>query len=314
MSVGGVVSSNRVWPNVAIAAQLPNVAAATIQSAKLQVGDLAIVTGGGLYLCTTATLGAAVWQPYGNVLWRWNGADTAQFGAPIDLGFGAGIAGLTIGTVAGGPNGTLLRLASTELVGGAVLFPITFAFPRRYVIEIMFRELAFTDVATQGQNFVGTTIVSDATGANTISLIHFNTTAALPDQYIGDIAASAGVPFGPSLFYNRIGAGEYTSGGFGGPACGMSQRYTINTARPCPAQPEISVVIEGSGDALAGAVQTSNRSTGNSFATPAYPAAWTGIVLNTIGLVVGNGGVTIGWTADIESMQVSLHPDDCALV
>lgn len=314
MSVGGVVSSNRVWPNVASAAQLPNVAAATIQSAKLQVGDFCPITGSGFYMCTTATLGAAAWQPYGNVLWKWNGTNTAQFGAKIDLGLGAGIAGLTLGTVAGGPNGTLLRVASTELVAGAVLFPITFALPRRYVIEIMFRSLVFTDVTVQGQNFVGTAIVANSTGANLIALIHFNTTAALPQQYIGDVALSAAGPFGPSLFFNRIGAGEYLAGGFGGNQCGMSQRYTVNTKRPCPAQPEISVVIEGSGDAGVGAVTTSNRSTGNSFATPAYPVGWTGTVLDTVGLVVGNGGVTTGWTADIESMQITLHPDDCALV
>lgn len=40
--------------------QLPNVAGAVVQSSEVQVGDLAAVSG-VLYICTTATLGAAVW-------------------------------------------------------------------------------------------------------------------------------------------------------------------------------------------------------------------------------------------------------------
>lgn len=41
-------------------AQLPNVAGADVQSAEVALGDIAVV-GSTLYLCTTATLGAAVW-------------------------------------------------------------------------------------------------------------------------------------------------------------------------------------------------------------------------------------------------------------
>ena len=44
--------------------QLPNVAGAVVQSSEVQVGDLAAVAG-ALYICTTATLGAAVWAAVG---------------------------------------------------------------------------------------------------------------------------------------------------------------------------------------------------------------------------------------------------------
>ena len=45
-------------------AQLPNVVGATVQTSELSVGDLASVAG-ALYICTDATLGAAVWAAVG---------------------------------------------------------------------------------------------------------------------------------------------------------------------------------------------------------------------------------------------------------
>lgn len=42
-------------------AELPNTAGAALQTPELTVGSIAFVTGGALYVCTTATLGAAVW-------------------------------------------------------------------------------------------------------------------------------------------------------------------------------------------------------------------------------------------------------------
>ena len=44
--------------------QLPNVAGADVQTSEVQAGDLAAVAG-ALYICTTATLGAAVWAAVG---------------------------------------------------------------------------------------------------------------------------------------------------------------------------------------------------------------------------------------------------------
>lgn len=53
------------WGRYATAAGatgLPNTAGATVQTAFLETGDIAFVTGTGvLYVCTTATVGAAVW-------------------------------------------------------------------------------------------------------------------------------------------------------------------------------------------------------------------------------------------------------------
>lgn len=48
------------FPNFASVAQLPNTAGATVQSHQLVVGAIASVSG-TLYVCTTATVGAAVW-------------------------------------------------------------------------------------------------------------------------------------------------------------------------------------------------------------------------------------------------------------
>jgi len=54
------------WPNVAAAANLPNVAGSPTQDAALEVGDVAYVIGTGLYQCDAAGLGAASWsQPGG---------------------------------------------------------------------------------------------------------------------------------------------------------------------------------------------------------------------------------------------------------
>lgn len=53
--------TSRYWGAFASTAQLPNVAAATAQDARLLTGDTAFVTGGVLYYCTLATVGAAVW-------------------------------------------------------------------------------------------------------------------------------------------------------------------------------------------------------------------------------------------------------------
>lgn len=87
------------WGEFAGVAQFPNVAAAPIQSAKVQVGDTAYdsVTA-NLYACTTATPGAAVWAsahaPGGDrVLWL--PTSTADFtllardaGTNTAIGFG----------------------------------------------------------------------------------------------------------------------------------------------------------------------------------------------------------------------------------
>ncbi len=53
------------WPTVLATADLPNVAGSPTQSSALQVGDECYVAGtvNALYVCTTATAGAAVWAP-----------------------------------------------------------------------------------------------------------------------------------------------------------------------------------------------------------------------------------------------------------
>lgn len=60
------VQKHWYWGIVATAADLPNVAGSPTQSAALNVGDQAYVSSSSLvYYCTNATLGAAVWQVFG---------------------------------------------------------------------------------------------------------------------------------------------------------------------------------------------------------------------------------------------------------
>jgi hypothetical protein len=243
------------------------------------------------------------------VLWEWNGVDTSQFLAAIDLGLGAGIAGLTLTTAAGGPNGTLLRISSTELVAGGVMFPIDFAFPRRYVIEVTWYALNFTDVTNAGTNLAGTIVAADAAGTETLALAHGNITALAPYQPLLDFAISAGVPFGPSLAFNSIVSAQWAPA-FGAPQSGLSMRYEVVTQRPfVAATPQIMAAIDGSGSDQV-TPQTHVRANGSSQGVPAYPAGWDGVTLDTIGLLCGNGGATTAWTADIESIRVLRHPAD----
>lgn len=51
------------WFTVQSAAELPNVSGAAIQSADVVPGARAYVADVGLYICETATAGAAVWRP-----------------------------------------------------------------------------------------------------------------------------------------------------------------------------------------------------------------------------------------------------------
>jgi hypothetical protein len=301
----GRASSDRVWPNVASAAQLPNVAAATIQSALLQVGDICPVTGGPTYTCTTATLGAAVWAVIGasDVLFRWNQTNTAQFGAPVDLGIGADIASLAISAVAGGPNGQLLRCSSAELDAGGVLIPLILpsALPRRYVVRMRFYELAFTDVTNAGRNSIGFAYAADATGAHVLGFTVQNLL-----HYLGPFDIDAGAPF-TSMNLNGTPVTAYASG-----QSGLTLEFEVSALRPTPAHPVLSVRMTGSGQAPTPPPDTCTIADGNTEFGAAFPSSWAGVTLGTLGLILANTGVTTAWDVDIESLEVLVHPDDRA--
>jgi hypothetical protein len=305
-------STDRVWPTPVNLASLPNISGSPVQSPLLQAGDL-VPFGSNLYICTTATPGAAVWErvsPSG-VLWRWNGIDNGQFLAKVDLGAGPNIAGLNIGTVAGGPNGTLLRVESTELAEGGVLFPINFTFPRRYVIEIVFYRMDFTDTTNAGRNYVGTSIAGTPSGAQVIALGSLNPDSVNPErQPLAEIGFSAGGSFGPPFAFNAIASASFSPDPTFAQQSGLALRFTVNTQRPfVAATPQITVTVDGSGPD-SGTPETYDRVNGSSSGVPAYPAGFDGATLSRLGLVALNGGVTTAWTADIESMQVLVHPSD----
>lgn len=74
------------WGRYVSAAELPNVAGATVQlnPGVLETGDTAFVIGGAPYVCTTATPGAAVWAVY-----PMNFANTATAGPAAAAGTAA---------------------------------------------------------------------------------------------------------------------------------------------------------------------------------------------------------------------------------
>ena len=104
-----------IYPNITATTQLPNVSGATIQTGALQVGDLAIVSG-TTYVCTTTTIGSAIWsiRPLINVLGLEVIQTVAGASATIEAGvtrvlvtYAAALCTLTLPTVAAGaPIGT----------------------------------------------------------------------------------------------------------------------------------------------------------------------------------------------------------------
>ena len=93
------------WGQYASAAALPNASGNPLANpyfAQLEAGDIAFVTGGTLYVCTSAgTLGGAdaAWSAVGGggsgTLWAWNETDTSQFQISLDT-IGSGGAALSV--------------------------------------------------------------------------------------------------------------------------------------------------------------------------------------------------------------------------
>ncbi len=104
-----------IYPLIASTAQLPNVSGATIQTGALAIGDIAIVTG-TTYVCSTATVGSAIWsiKPLINVMGLEVIQTVAGASATIEAGvtrvlvtYAAALCTLTLPTVlAGAPIGT----------------------------------------------------------------------------------------------------------------------------------------------------------------------------------------------------------------
>jgi hypothetical protein len=139
---------NPHWGVYASEAALPNGSGAALLAADftLEAGDVAYVTGSGLYVCASpGTVGGAdaVWVAAGgsgsNLLWEWNGADTTQFSASESYQRfgGGGPQGTPALSVVAAPigGGNVLRVAATALIGG-VYWPIAgLVLPESYVIE-----------------------------------------------------------------------------------------------------------------------------------------------------------------------------------
>lgn len=77
MAAKSPTANHNQWPNVASPTELPNVAAAVIQDASVEIGDQCYsVSDGTTYQCTDATLGAAVWATMGGAA---NGLQAVSF-------------------------------------------------------------------------------------------------------------------------------------------------------------------------------------------------------------------------------------------
>lgn len=97
------------WGVFAAAADLPNVTGAPTQKDTLEAGDQAYVTGSGVYVCTSPTLGSAVWSAVGG----------ASVGTPMNLSFDGLVTGVDP-TVIGAIyllSGAIVLAASRALLG-----------------------------------------------------------------------------------------------------------------------------------------------------------------------------------------------------
>lgn len=317
---------NRDWGNYASLITLPNGASNALAApyfTQLEVGDTAYITGTSQKaVCTSVgTLSGAnaTWVAIGTgssspVLWQWNGTDTSQFGAPVNLGLGPNTAGLTLTTTAGGPNGTLLRASSTELGAGAVGFPVSTPLPSRYVIEIEYWAASFTDVTNAGRNACGLICIADSSLANLFAWLTLNNSTASPDaQYLGELNLSSGTPFGPGFAFNAQPMARYSRGT--PPVTtntGTHIQVTVETDRPCAADPQFTMRVLGSGycDPITALQSTEVYGTSRDVTPGTYPAAWNGLTVDTVGIMVGNVGVTTAWTLDITGFRVLKHPAD----
>lgn len=123
MSTRSQIGQHHYWGNFLVDSQLPNVLGATVQNPALQTGDVAYVTGTpDLYVCTQATLGAAIWQVAGsssggggasNVIYKWDELGVTPLFAS------------SAPDVVGGLNGALAASVSyvPATTGGTVLQP-----------------------------------------------------------------------------------------------------------------------------------------------------------------------------------------------
>lgn len=134
-----------LWGTVADRTELPNVAGATIQSNRLQVGDVVRIVAGPLFRCMVNTVGAATWYPVDESYLVGAGDKIVVFGNPaIELGEFSFNASLVepIPTVfkaiftvtAAGAVTALLKLYDIGPIGGptgppVLIATITFATP-----------------------------------------------------------------------------------------------------------------------------------------------------------------------------------------
>jgi hypothetical protein len=124
------------WGSFAGPGNLPNEAGAPVQDPALQEGDIAYESNMGvLYVCTDATLGAAMWAALttGNSgpIWKWNETDLTQFGADLHTPV-AGTITPSIDSSNAEGNRLILTMAAFE---GLSVFPVidVVSFPRRFV-------------------------------------------------------------------------------------------------------------------------------------------------------------------------------------
>lgn len=176
------------WPTVTVTTSLPNVSGSPTQSSQLEVGDECYVSGtvNTLYVCTTATLGAAVWVPQTSgpytLLWKWNQTDLTEFDQ-----VGDGSHTYTV-TTWGARNSSddptpAIRMDSPATSGGfsallvkTALLP-TFTNPTKYLI--MARMENVTPLGTQDPM-----VIPYYESPTYLTALLRKTTGALPAQYL----------------------------------------------------------------------------------------------------------------------------------
>jgi hypothetical protein len=122
------IDTHNHWGQYSTVADLPNISGAGVQDDALETGDTAFVTGtSALYVCVSATLGAAQWTYLGNeqsderLAFIWNGVDASQFDAPTATWQSSANITTTLSGVSaiGYPGTNRLRARADVLVAGS---------------------------------------------------------------------------------------------------------------------------------------------------------------------------------------------------
>jgi hypothetical protein len=294
------------WGNFAGAANLPNLAASPVQDAALQTGDTAFDSIGGLlYVCTDATLGAAVWVALGagaaSSLMTWNGVDLTQFGAPVTLTGALGTAVLSVVPDTHLANKNRLQIALTGWRGWK-WWPLLddagspLLLPERYQFRVMVNA---ANLGTASDNFC--------------LLLNTNLAAGMLDtdlfgvQYDIDTNGTQYLIEAGVRITTSMGSLSSWATGFNGDTGGLHQTQWWRGPDP---QPDASCDFYTFRNAWSGGANGTDAVGTQQYSGHAFSAGWTGLTLSRAGIGISNPVNTVNGNWQCSELAFFLHPLD----